>query len=138
MEDMGHHPMDTGHRQPRVHGLQRPDGGFVRAAGTADAHQKQKSPNYHAGHADGSGAGKIHSQIQSGFGREGLSISEWYNEKLTVNALQESIKDYNHARGVNKTGIHDLRKTYTTMALASAKPRSRRVRTGWGMETHHC
>jgi integrase/recombinase XerD len=50
-----------------------------------------------------------------------------YNEKLTVNALQESIKDYNHARGVNKTGIHDLRKTYTTMALASGKTTEQEV-----------
>jgi integrase/recombinase XerD len=50
-----------------------------------------------------------------------------YNEKLTVNALQESIKDYNHARGVNKTGVHDLRKTYTTMALASGKTTEQEV-----------
>lgn len=41
------------------------------------------------------------------------------NEKLTVNALQESIVDYNRKRGIEKTGVHDFRKTYTTMALAS-------------------
>ena len=34
------------------------------------------------------------------------------DEKLTVNALKHSLRDYNHSRGVERTSIHALRHTF--------------------------
>jgi integrase/recombinase XerD len=50
-----------------------------------------------------------------------------YNRKLTENALKHSLSKYNRERGVSKTSGHDLRKTYTSMALASGETTEQEV-----------